>query len=1054
MTLFTRIQGQADFTAHDLTTTAGSDNYSMGITRIDLLNRSSLDYYTEVSDGVNPVVRSDTHTLTNPTHNPSPLRLNVADGQPVSGTTLLRATSDDTSTPASLVIGKDQVAASDLGSSLEAAPLIAAEVTQTDIFFYNSFTRTTVITGTPQQEDWSHNVLGIFDGGTYSATETVSATVPLDMVRRESQGGTVRLYLNSGTKSSATDILDEAGTVNSENADNYLASNLRLVLPDGRQLQPSTATAAVSPGTEGTVTFKDVTSEVADRSAQLKIGDSAGQYEYIELEFTLPEDAFTGRQYAWDTTKVQDGTHTISATAGDSSTEATVLVDNTPPTITPSITGQGTQGTSVLVTDGDTARGDIDIDAAFEDATSGIPGAKSPGAPSATLTSGTGESAETEQITLPYSTSSASLPAGTHTVTFTVTDLAGNTATESVTFTTPQEAPSLTSGTGTDGTDPTLSVTATDASNDALDVTFLRGESYTPADTEHVSSTGGETMVTGPGEAAGTPLTQDDLTAASSADSASATTSATAGGFPYQRFEVKVPDHIATDSGASTTLRWSGTVTPDTDVLALVLSVSTGTWKEVARTHADTEGKASLTQNVPNADHVQDGAIQVVIQDEGGWAGSAGSATQASSASGLDAATGRLSASAVALQDPITTTDAPITQTDADRSSYDFTFAWESDTQYYNADYAGNGVAYEHQKDIHDWLLANREAMDIRYMFHTGDVVDNADQPQQWVNADSTYKELDDAHFPYGVLAGNHDVDHKTEDYTNFSKWFGAHRYSDNPWYGGTYKDNRGHFDLVSAGGVDFLMVYMGWGPGDEEIAWLNQVLKQYPDRVAILSFHEYLLASGGLGLIPQEILDQVVKENSNVKMVLSGHYHSAQKTVSKFDDNGDGVADRQVVNLLFDYQAMDEGGMGYLRLLHVNTAEGTMRVRTYSPSLHQYGSQGVASSSFTPADEEFTIDLSALGVPTRDATQREKTLSTDAVSFDLLSSQVIGKVEAVPSGTAAQVVWKDAPEGRQGWYAVIENHFGGRRVTPVTYVTALKDGGAGTDPGTDPGTG
>ena len=155
-----------------------------------------------------------------------------------------------------------------------------------------------------------------------------------------------------------------------------------------------------------------------------------------------------------------------------------------------------------------------------------------------------------------------------------------------------------------------------------------------------------------------------------------------------------------------------------------------------------------------------------------------------------------------------------------------------------------------------------------------------------------------------------------------------------NPWYGGSYKNNKGHYDLVSAGGIDFIMVYMGWGIGDEEIEWMNDVLARYPDRVAILNFHEYLLASGGLGTDPQEVYQRVVAPNENVKMVLSGHYHSAQKTVSQVRHGCDGVADRNVVNMLFDYQGMEEGGKGYLRLMHVNTADGTMSVRTYSPSL------------------------------------------------------------------------------------------------------------------------
>ena len=102
------------------------------------------------------------------------------------------------------------------------------------------------------------------------------------------------------------------------------------------------------------------------------------------------------------------------------------------------------------------------------------------------------------------------------------------------------------------------------------------------------------------------------------------------------------------------------------------------------------------------------------------------------------------------------------------------------------------------------------------------------------------YKKLDVAKFPYGVLAGNHDVGHLNGDYSNYTQYFGENRYLSNPWYGGSYKNNRGHYDLISVDGIDFIMLYMGWGIGDEEIQWMNDVLAQYPERKAILNFHEY----------------------------------------------------------------------------------------------------------------------------------------------------------------------------------------------------------------------
>src|SRR5699024_8502006 len=162
------------------------------------------------------------------------------------------------------------------------------------------------------------------------------------------------------------------------------------------------------------------------------------------------------------------------------------------------------------------------------------------------------------------------------------------------------------------------------------------------------------------------------------------------------------------------------------------------------------------------------------------------------------------------------------------------TFAIESDTQYYNEDTPDNHGAigqYQYQNDIHDWLIANRSRMNIQYLFHDGDIIDDEHIESEWINADNEYKKLHETNFTYEILAGNHDVGHLSGDYSKFSQYFGEDRYSSNPWYGGSYKDNRGHYDLITVDGIDFIMIFTGWGIGDEEIKWMNDVLAQYPDR-------------------------------------------------------------------------------------------------------------------------------------------------------------------------------------------------------------------------------
>lgn len=103
-------------------------------------------------------------------------------------------------------------------------------------------------------------------------------------------------------------------------------------------------------------------------------------------------------------------------------------------------------------------------------------------------------------------------------------------------------------------------------------------------------------------------------------------------------------------------------------------------------------------------------------------------------------------------------------------------------------------------------------------MFHTGDIVNRTFEENQWKLADHYMRILDGNKIPYGVLAGNHDVGQGyilDFDYSYYEQYFGEDRFINKPYYGGSYKNNRGHYDLISEGGNDYLMLYMGWGDGD-----------------------------------------------------------------------------------------------------------------------------------------------------------------------------------------------------------------------------------------------
>ncbi|WP_407318389.1 lamin tail domain-containing protein [Isoptericola halotolerans] len=828
-------------------------------------------------------------------------------------------------------------------------------------------------------------VLTVFDEGFYELVETVASEVPIDRVV---PGESVTLGIYAGTKAWPEPDPDE-------NNDDFSAYDVRLALPDGRVLLPVACGGA---GEDQEETVRDCPAPGA------RIGFSDADQVYFTATFDVPDDAFDSLAHVWDTTALPDGEHTITATAGEETVTRTVVVDNTAPEV------------ATDLTDGETYRGEIVVGARATDAGSGV----------ATLTA----ILDGEEIELPYSTSSIALEAGEHTLVLEAEDEVGNTTTRTVGFSTPDETPDVALGEPADGAvvdagDVVLSATPDTATGDVVDVEFRRGLTYGAADAE-VSAFAGTTTDASATERDGrTALTEEEAARTVTADGTSSEISSDSE-LPYQLFTVDVPDDAGTDGQVR--VSWTGSANADAKVLLSVLDTADDSWDEIDR-HVTTDGvtELELGGTVPLADHVRDGEVTVLVQHSEGFAGTERSPRE-------DAA-------------------APFHPDATPRSEYDFTIGWESDTQYYNdnegqpTDGSG-GEWYSHQEAIHDFFLDRRDELNLQYVVHTGDVVDDWDQEYQWANADPSYRMLDEAGLPYGVLAGNHDVGGALADYGPFSRHFGADRFSGNPWYGGDHQDNRGHYDLVSVDGVDLLLLYMGWAPGDEQIDWMNEVIAQYPERTVWLNLHEYMLTTGGLGPVPQQILDEVVAPNSNVALVSSGHYHDAYTRTDDFDDDGDGVADRTVYSMLFDYQGLAEGGLGYMRLLHFDNdggEDGTGRivVRTYSPSLDDFDSDDAALND-PSGMQDFEIPYAALGL-----TPTTKTLATDALSFDVLTTESIDTVTGVASGETASGTWSGVEPGEHGWFAEVTGPFGGVVASPVRTFTAREVAGPVVEPGT-----
>ncbi|TCM97883.1 fibronectin type III domain protein [Paenibacillus sp. BK033] len=611
--------------------------------------------------------------------------------------------------------------------------------------------------------------------------------------------------------------------------------------------------------------------------------------------------------------------------------------------------------------DGKEYRGAFTIDAAAQDALSGVDKVQ--------------VWLDETPIAIPYATASKDLTGGEHVFKVQATDKVGNVAVKEVTFSVPDEnplKPELVSptdaATGTDR-NAVLSVKVKDPTNDKMDVSFYQGFKYDGANKDGFMGFRNAADVEPPKEVAPAgeqAMTDEDYSLIGSADGQYLTDDSTEK-FPYQRFQVQLDPSVKDTDQIE--LSWKGKSLEGRKVSMYVWSPSKKQWISVDYKVAGAED-FTLGAWVTAGEFADNHTLQVMVQDE----------------------------------------------LPASQENYDFSFAWMSDTQYYSESYP---YIYE---DIVNWIADNKEKNKIKYVIHTGDIVDEADKEIQWQRADKDMKVLEDANIPYGVLAGNHDVDHQLGAYDYYWNYFGEDRFKDQPTYGGSLDNNRGHYDLVSSNGNDFIMLYMGWGIRDSDIDWMNEVLAKYPDRKAILNFHEFLLVSGNRAPIADKIFEEVVQKNKNVFAVLSGHYHDSKLLVSELDDNGDGQADRKVYQMLSDYQGGPEGGQGYIKLLQFDIANDKMYVKTYSPYMDDYN---FYDPSDTTKQEEFTLDV--------DLTPQVKRVSTDYMGVNVYSDQPIGKADQVTSGEQASVNWSGLNANtKYQWYAVAEDAFSGKTLSDI----------------------
>ncbi|MFB9628997.1 metallophosphoesterase [Nonomuraea helvata] len=751
-------------------------------------------------------------------------------------------------------------------------------------------------------------------------------------------------------------------------------------------------------------------------------GDNVNPLTEIDLEFLVDAPA-RGLRADLDTTAVKDGKHTLAAASTTGETATRVLIsDNSAPKVARSVPAAGVKITASVV-----------LDVKLEDASGVVsgPDVKLDGQP---IQLGT-------QV-------GPGLHAGKHTLAVTGADGLGNTAAREIVFESagiPDVPAELTPALGAvDVSDPVkLSAKVAEPDGGKVTATFSQAEILTPNEVFQGTAPSVPTTLRVPGEkrvksGALEPADGRTLDAPAGQD------------LVYQRYDVQVEGHVD-----SPVLRWEGAIDPERLASLRVWNTKTKAWDLLTSTRGAAQGKTVLTAVVDRG-YVDKQQVHVMVTGEDPFA------------------------------DDIEPGDP---NGFADPASYDFSIVHYTDTQYLSEGAVEQETPEERAvwesaySKVMDWIKENKDQRKISYVAHTGDIIENnirkpADEATQkqvvgeFELSSKLQKVLDDAGIPNGVIAGNHDNQSGTEDGPGaiYNQYYGPNRYQDlsRGWqhakYGGPWKegDNQNHYDLFSAGGLDFVVVGLSYGVTRDEAEWADSVFKKYPNRNGILLSHDYLVPSTnpdgrGTGFSAPDgsmLYKTVVEKNSNVFLILAGHEHGVGTNVKpKVGQVGNGVvelladyqfytvsADRLGLTQVGGYNPEDQlqFGASFFRLLQFNVKRAELSVDTYSPLLNDFG-----ATEFDPLRRyDGREDNMVLPV---DLTSRTTTFQTDSLAL-YKPTRTIGR-STVASGQVASVTW-DRLKGdtAYAWFVTARSEGGGVTASePSVFVTKDEHGRPGT---------
>jgi len=255
------------------------------------------------------------------------------------------------------------------------------------------------------------------------------------------------------------------------------------------------------------------------------------------------------------------------------------------------------------------------------------------------------------------------------------------------------------------------------------------------------------------------------------------------------------------------------------------------------------------------------------------------------------------------------------------------------------------------------WVADNKDKYNIAYVLQNGDVT-NHNIELEWDRASKAFSKLDGV-VPYAIVPGNHDYcqGNAKDRTTLMNNNFSPDRFAKWPTFGGVMDEGRieNSYHLFKAGGQDWLILALEWGPRDKTLKWADQILTKYHKHKAIIMTHAYLYSDStrydweakgySQGASPhgygteggvndgEEMWNKLIKKHANTFMTINGHVlNDGLGFLESKNDFGNSV-----YQMLVNFQMRPLGGTSWLRLIEFLPDKKTIQVKTYCPLKEEY---------------------------------------------------------------------------------------------------------------------